>query len=1141
MAFVHLHNHSDYSLLDGAIKVEELIKRVKEYQMPAAALTDHGNMFGSVTFYRKARDSGVKPILGIETYLSAEDELSFEGGSPLLFHLVLLVKNNRGYHNLMKLSSKAYLEGFYYKPRITRKWLKDHREGLICLSACAKGEVAHLLAENNPDSARDAARFYRELFGEDFYLEVQNHGLEIEDKVRPGILQLSEDLKIKAVATNDCHYLKREHAKSHDTLLCIQTGSNLDDEKRLRYNTSELYVKSEAEMREVFSDYPQALDNTMEVADKCGLLLDFNQMHLPKFPIPEDSSARTTSGYLARVVGQAAKNKFGGPLPAEIEERLNFELKIIQDMGFSGYFLIVRDFTDFARSRKIAVGPGRGSAAGSLVSYCLGITNIDPLKYDLLFERFLNPERVTMPDIDIDFADDRREEVIRYVKEKYGEDNVTQIITFGKMLARGVVRDVGRVMAIPYGEVDRLAKKIPHMPGMTLERALNESAELKEEIEANPSYKEMIERCLILEGLIRHPGTHAAGVVIAPDELTRYTPLFKSTEGDITSQYDMGCLEAIGLLKMDFLGLKTLTVIESTLELLRKRGIEINIDDIPLDDEETFRLFQEGRTVGVFQFESSGMRDNLVKLKPERLEDLIAMNALYRPGPMQFIDDFIRRKHGKESIKYPHPRLKSILEETYGIIVYQEQVQRIAHDFAGFSMGKADIVRRAMGKKKKEVMESMKSEFVQGAVANGIEEKTAEEIYFLIEKFAQYGFNKSHSTGYAWLAYQTAYLKAHYPAEFMAATMTSEMGRDSSRFIVLVDECRKLGVEALPPDVNESGRSFSVTGGGIRFGLKAVKNVGEGPVESILSAREREGRFTSIYQFIEEVDQRSVNRKALESLIQAGALDSLEPNRARLFASIDSIISYGNAVSDERQRGQFSIFDTGGSAETVFPKPELAEVEPWSRAEKFSREKEMLGYYISGHPLEKFRVEVEGFSSPPIEKLDQAPDGAKVRLCGIITSIRQQVTRKGGVMLIVNLEDFTGSAEILSFPKEDDNEYRKIVTPDAMVVLNGRVSTKEDEPVKIMADSFIPLDKARETLTKSVQVTIDSEVFTSERLNRLEAVVKAHPGKAWLMFIVQSKGRTLRLKSKKYAVSPDDRLLNDLYDLAGRENVRLGY
>ncbi len=1140
MSFVHLHNHSDFSLLDGAIKVEDLLEQVKAYKMPAVALTDHGNMFGAIDFYRKAKKFGVKPIIGIETYLSAEDELTFEGGPTTLYHLVLLVKNNRGYHNLMKLSSKAFLQGFYYKPRITRAWLKEHSDGLICLSACVKGEIAHNLLENNPEGARDAALFYQNLFAEDFYIEIQNHGLEAEDKVLPSLLQLAEALRIKTVATNDCHYLRKEHAKSHDILLCIQTGSNLDDEKRLKYKTEELYVKSEAEMLETFPDSPESLENTMEVADKCNLLLDFTQMHLPKFPLPENSSARSVSEHLAQTVRSAAKLKYGEPFSEEVETRINHELKIIRDMGFSGYFLIVRDFTDFARSRGIAVGPGRGSAAGSLVSYCLGITNINPLKYGLLFERFLNPERVTMPDIDIDFADDRRDEVIRYVKEKYGENNVTQIITFGKMLARGVVRDVGRVMGIPYGEVDRLAKKIPHLPGMTLERALTESVELREEIEANPSYGEMMKHCLILEGLRRQSGTHAAGVVIAPDDLTKYTPLSKPSDGEVTSQYEMGSLEHIGLLKMDFLGLKTLTVIENTLKLLKQRGVEIDIDNLPLNDEKTFKLFQDGKTVGVFQFESSGMRDNLIKLKPERLEDLIAMNALYRPGPMQFIDDFIRRKHGKASIKYPHPRLKSILEETYGIIVYQEQVQRIAHDFAGFSMGKADIVRRAMGKKKKEVMESIKAEFVEGVVNNGIEEKVGAEIYELIEKFAQYGFNKSHSTGYAWIAHQTAYLKAHFPAEFMAATMTSEIGRDSSRFIVLVDDCKKLGVEVLPPDVNRSGRDFTVSEEGIRFGLKAIKNVGGAPVESILDARERVGRFSSIYQFTEEIDQRSVNRKAMESLIQAGALDSIEPNRARLFASTDSIISYGNAVSDERERGQFSIFDTGGSTETVFPKPELAEVEPWSRAEKFSREKEMLGYYISGHPLEKYRAEVESFSNPPIEKLDDSSDGTKVRLCGIITAVRRQVTRNGKMMLVVHLEDFTGSAEILYFPKEDDTEYAKIVTPDAMVVLTGRATTKEDEPVKIMADSFIPLESARETYTKSVQVSFDSDNFDSARLKKLEAVVQAHPGEALLGFIIRSGGRILRLKSNKYTVSPDDRLLKDLSDLAGAENVRLG-
>ena len=1139
MSFVHLHNHSDYSLLDGALKVDELVDRVIELKMPAVALTDHGNMFGALNFYRRAQASGVKPIVGLEAYLSADDELPTEGGMHLLYHLILLVKDKHGYGNLMMLSSKAYLKGFYYKPRITRSWLNDYKEGLICLSGCAHGEVAHHLAENNLAGAKDAAQFYRDLFKEDFYLEVQNHGLEVEERVRPGIFQLGEDLGVKVVATNDCHYLLPEHAKSHEILLSIGTGTTLDDEKRFRYSTTELYVKSEEEMRAAFPDNQEALDNTLEVADKCNLTVDFDQMHLPRFPVPDESDARTVHEHLRGCVYEGAKSRYGEGLSDEVKKRLEYELKVIKDMGYSGYFLIVKDFTDFARDNHIAVGPGRGSAAGSLVSYCLGVTNIDPLKYGLLFERFLNPERVTMPDIDIDFADDRREEVIKYVRNKYGEENVTQIITFGKMLARGVVRDVGRVMGFPYGEVDKLAKKIPFMIGMTLKRALEETVELRKEVNSNPDYAEMMKHCLVLEGLNRNPGTHAAGVVIAPDRLTKYTPLFKSTEGDITSQYDMNILESIGLLKMDFLGLKTLTVIENTLKMLAEKGIKVNISDIPLNDQKTYQLFQDGHTVGLFQFESSGMQEYLRKLKPERLEDLIAMNALYRPGPMQFIDDFISRKHGREKIKYLHPSLEPILEETYGVIVYQEQVIKIAHEFAGFSMGRADILRRAMGKKKRDVMESMKREFIDNVKAKGHGEEIGEEIFDLIERFAQYGFNKSHSAGYALVAYQTGYLKAHYPAEFMAATMTSEMGRDSDRLQKLANACKTIGVEVLPPDVNESEMDFAVVEKGIRFGLKAIKNVGEGPVRAILEARERSGGFSTVYNFIEEIDPHQINRKALESLVQAGAMDSLERNRAKLHASIDRIIAYGNAVHDERQRGQFSFFGAE-SGEKSFTQPEFEEVAEWNRLERLNREKNMLGYFVSGHPLEKYQHEVESFSSPAIENLENMPDNARVRLCGIITGVSRKTTKRGDMMAIVTLEDFSGSAEVLFFQKVLD-DFGKLLLEDAMVAIDGRISTKEDEPVKVLADKVVPLERARAEFTRSVQLTIDVSEFDSRRLIKLESVLKAHPGKAWVGFTVYSGGTTCRLKSTRYVVEAADPLLKDLEDLAGKNNVRLGY
>jgi len=1139
MSFIHLHNHSDYSLLDGAIKVEQLVQQAKAYGMPAVALTDHGNIYGAIDFYQQAVKTGIKPIIGIETYLSADDDLPKEGGQPLMFHLVLLAKDKTGFQNLMILSSKAFTEGFYYKPRITRKWLEEYHKGLVCLSACAHGEPAHHLNENNYLSAKEAALYYQRLFGEDYYLEVQDHRLPVEDRIRPGLFQLGRELGIKIVATNDSHYLMKEHSKSHDILLCIGTGKDLNDKDRLKYETEQLYLKTEAEMRALFPENPEIFDNTEEVSDKCNLTLSFDEIHLPKFPLPETADkGMTEDEYLEANVWQGAECRYGKDLPDTIKERIKYEISVIKRMGFSGYFLITKDFTDFARSNSIAVGPARGSAAGSIVAYCLGITNLDPLQYDLLFERFLNPDRVSMPDIDIDFADDRRDEVIKYVRQKYGEENVAQIITFGKMMARAVVRDVGRVMGFTYGEIDKIAKMIPTLPGMTLTRALKENPELQQLIDANPAYQEMMKHCLTLEGLNRHPGIHAAGVVITPDKLVKYVPLNRSAEGEITTQWQMNFLENIGLLKMDFLGLKTLTVIENTLKLLRKRGVEIDLNTLPLDDRKTFELFQEGRTVGVFQFESTGMRENLIKLRPERLEDLIAMNALYRPGPMQFIDDFIRRKHGQEKIVYPHEGLKEILEETYGIIVYQEQVMGAAHKLGGFSLAKADKLRKAMGKKKIDQMKVLGGEFIQGMVEKGIEKKQAQEIYELIEKFAEYGFNKSHSAGYALVAYQTAYLKAQYPAEFMAATMNSEMGRDTARFMILVDECKKLGVEVLPPDVNESEMGFTVAGGKIRFGLLAIKNVGENPVKSILEARERVGKFANVYDFITEADQGTVNRKALESLIKAGALDSMEPNRARLFAVIDSIIAYGNALRDDKSKGQFSIFDTGEATEVSLIRPELPVLDDWRRLEKLGFEKEILGFYISGHPLDKYRTEVASFAHPTLGGLQDTGDNVQVRLCGIITGVKRQQTKKGDMMAIVQLEDFTGSTELLVFSKALE-ECSAVLQADRMVMVTGRTSTKEEEAAKVIVEKVFPLEKAREMLTKSLMVMLDTKELEAEHIRKLEKLAGSHQGNTHLNFIVYSGGESVKLRSTKYMVSLDDRFLKDLEDLLGKNRVRL--
>ncbi|MFQ5751335.1 MAG: DNA polymerase III subunit alpha, partial [bacterium] len=809
--FIHLHNHSHYSLLDGACKVEDLVKAAVNNSMSALALTDHGNMFGAIEFYKKARHKGIKPIIGVEAYVapkSRKERKSAKGISDTSFHLVLLAKNKEGYQNLMRLVSIGYLEGFYYRPRIDKEVLKKYHQGLVALSACLKGEVSSNLLKKGYEDAKKSAREYQEIFKEDYYLEIQNHGIREEELACDGLFKLSQELSIPLVATNDIHYLKREHCSPHDVLICLQTGKDRDDPKRLRYTTDQIYFKSQEEMANAFPEYADALKISSEIADKCNLDLDFNVTHLPNFQIPAKEKARTLEEYLELLAFEGAKTRYKEITP-EIEKRLRHELDIINKMGYAGYFLIVMDFIKYAVSQGIPVGPGRGSAAGSIVSYCLGITNIEPLKYNLIFERFLNPERVTMPDIDIDFCYERREEIINYVKQKYGESNVTQIITFGTMAARAVIRDVGRVLKLRYGEIDRIAKMIPATPSMTLTKAIDSISEFKKINQQDEIHKQLIDYSKVLEGLARHASTHAAGVVITPDELTNYTPLYRSSQGDVTTQYDMKCLEKIGVLKMDFLGLRTLTVIDKTVKSLQRKGIKIDINNISLEDQEVYELFARGETVGIFQFESSGMREYLKKLKPQAFEDLIAMNALYRPGPMNWIDDFIKRKHGFKKIQYLHPSMEPILKETYGIIVYQEQVMRIASELAGFSMGKADLLRSAMGKKKPELMAEQRSLFIKGCIKNNISESVANKIFDLMAKFAGYGFVKPHSTCYALIAFQTAYLKRYYPAEFMAATLSSEMG-STNRVVILLEECKRMGIKVQPPDINESYADFIV-------------------------------------------------------------------------------------------------------------------------------------------------------------------------------------------------------------------------------------------------------------------------------------------------------------------------------------------
>jgi len=1162
LGFVHLHNHSHYSLLDGACRIDDLVEAAKRCNMPALALTDHGNMFGAIEFYKTCAKAGIKPIIGVEAYMAprSRKEKALQKGNvaDASYHLVLLAKNLAGYKNLMRLVSIGFLEGFYYRPRLDREVLAKYHEGIVALSACLKGEVAYKMLHEGYEAARKVALEYRDIFGDDYYLEIHNHGIPEEDQVRKGVLDLSRELSIPVVATNDTHYLKREHSMPHDVLICLQTGKDRDDPTRLRYTTDEIYFKSAEEMQTAFIQNEEALKLTAEVAAKCDLKLDFKKVYLPSYRIPQQDSNKTLDEYLEQLAWEGVKQRYKEITP-ELEQRLRHELAVIKQTGYAGYFLIVQDFIQAARERGIPVGPGRGSAAGSLVSYCIGITNIDPIKYNLIFERFLNPERVTMPDIDIDFCYERRGEIIDYVRQKYGENNVTQIITFGTMAARAVVRDVGRVLKVRYTDVDKIAKTIPPTIGITLERALEETPELRQLINSEAIHRQLMDYSQVLEGLARHASTHAAGVVITPDELTNYAPLYKSNTGDITTQYDMKSLESIGVLKMDFLGLRTLTVMDKTVKMLKQKGIEIDLDNIPFDDKKTYEIFGNGETIGLFQFESSGMREYLKKLKPQSVEDLTAMNALYRPGPMDMIDDFIARKHGARKIVYLHPKLEPILRETYGIIVYQEQVMRIASVLAGFTLGGADLLRRAMGKKNAELMAEQRKKFVDGCKERGIAENIANQIFDLMDKFAAYGFNKSHAAGYSVVAFQTGYLKAHYPAEFMAANLTSEM-TSTSRIVTLIDDCKRMGLPVLPPDVNESFAEFTVVDDAnipleaksskangtpatiarqaIRYGLGAIKNVGLGAIESIVKTREQKGKFTSIFDFCSRIDLRLTNKKVLESLVQSGAMDSLSParNRHQLLQALDVATAYAQSVNDQRSRGQVSIFDQG-DAETL-AEPPLPEVQDWPDAERLTREKEFLGIYLSGHPLQRFREEVKLFSSTPLQDLESLPDGGRVMICGQITNVKTIVDRKGGTMAFLTVEDFAGSAEALVF-SDAYSAHRELLQPDAVVVLAGATSTREDEPTKILVEKVMSLDEAWNEIPKKIVLEIPVEQANDAAIQQLIQLLRANQGSCSLFFRLRNGGTSnFDFRSKSLKVRPNAGLLQRLKELFGLNAVR---
>ncbi len=1141
--FVHLHLHSGFSLLDGAIDHEVLAKTAAKYGMPAVAVTDHGNLFGAIGFYDAATKAGVKPIIGCEMYVSKTNHKDRDPASGRPNHLIVLCENERGYQNLVKLVSKAYLEGFYYKPRVDKALLQEHSEGLIGLSACLNGEVSSNVLMGRLDQAERAASEYQDIFGKDrFFLELHDHGLEKQRKIIPDMLKISERTGIRAVASNDCHYMQKDDCRAHDLLLCIQTGKTVNDPNRMKFYTDQFYFKNRQEMDRVFGEIPYVLDQSVEIAERCNLKLQKVDNPFPEFEVP---AGFTIDSYFAKVVRDGFQDRLehlkrmsdSGALKESIEvyeKRIDDEIRIIQGMKYPGYFLIVWDLIRFARDQSIPVGPGRGSAAGSLVSYCMRITDIDPLQYGLLFERFLNPERVTLPDIDIDFCMNRRGEVIEYVTRKYGRENVSQIITFGTMAARGVIRDTGRGMEMTYAEVDKIAKMVPNELHITLEKAIEQNPELKSLIQGDTRVKDLIDAAKRLEGLARHASTHAAGVVISPRPLTEFVPLYKSSKDEITTMYPMTDVEKIGLLKMDFLALTTLTVIDDTLKALKHEGIDLDMDSISLHDEKTYKLFSDGLTSGVFQFESSGMKDILRRFKPSSIEHLTALNALYRPGPIGggMIDDFIKRKHGAKKVEYEFSELKQVLAETYGVIVYQEQVMQIANIIGGYSLGEADLLRRAMGKKKAEEMAAHRQRFVRGAKEKGFtDEKKVTRLFDLMEQFAGYGFNKSHSAAYAVLAYHTAYLKAHYPNYFMAAILTSERG-SQEKIVKYINECREMGIGVLPPDVNVSDVFFTPSSSGIRFGMAAIKNVGESAISSIVAGKP----FKSLFDFCERVDSRTVNKRVIESLIKAGAFDSVYINRSLLYGNIDRAMDWGQRKQREKEIGQGGLFGMLAEGDSEH---EMDPAEEWPEGLKLKHEKETLGFYITGHPLRKYSVEVKAYGNATTNSLAEKPSGFDVSIGGIVSSLRVTRTKKGDPMGVVLLEDWEGIVEVVVFP-DTFAKTQRLLDADAPIIVRGKLDNDESV-IKILASEIYPIERAAEVLSRTVTIRVDARTAPSDLAERLQPLIDEKRGSAEIIFELEFPGRyTALVRPNPYVkIAPDREFVEYVERICGPNTVRL--
>jgi DNA polymerase-3 subunit alpha len=1136
--FVHLHAHSEYSLLDGSIKVERLVARAKELGMPAVALTDHGNMFGMIHFYRAARKIGIKPIIGMEAYItrgSLHDRSRKQSEMAHTDHLILLAKNIDGYRNLIRLSSTAYTEGFYYKPRIDFDLLERHSNGLIGTTSCLRGTVAQMALNNGYAEATAAVDRYRAIFGEDnYYIEMQDHGLEPQKQLNETYKRMTKDLNIPLIATNDVHYLNAEDADAHEVLLCLQTGSDIEDPRRFRFASKQLFFKTEEEMLELFPDTPEALENTLAVAEKCDVRLEEDTLHLPEFPLPEGFEKNID--YLRDLAHRGLNDRYGD-VSKEIEDRLEYELGVIEGMDFPGYFLIVRDIVNHAKEKGIPVGPGRGSAAGSLVTYAVGITDIDPIEHGLLFERMLNPERVSMPDIDIDFCFERRDEVINYVIDRYSKENVCQIITFGTMAARGVVRDVGRVLKIPFADVDRIAKMIPGVPGTSLGDSLEKVPELKALVDGSEEYQRLMKYSLTLEGISRHASIHAAGMIITPTPLVNHVPLYRSNKGEITSQYDMKSIDAIGLLKIDVLGLRTLTVISNALKMIEENfGVVIKPESIPLDDEKSFDMLRAGDTTAVFQLESAGMKELLRNLKPTTFSDIIAVNALYRPGPLQagMVNTFVDCKHGRKKIKYEHPVLEPILGDTYGVILYQEQVMQIASNLGGFTLGEADLLRKAMGNKQIDVMEGQKKKFFDGAVANNAPKKTAQAIWDQMETFAQYGFNKSHSAAYAVVSVRTAYLKANYPAEFMAATLTSELD-DTDRILVLLEDCRELGLKIVPPNINTSEADFRAKDGCVFYGLGAIKNVGLGAVAHIVDERNDGGPFRSLENLCVRVSSRVVNKRVYESLIQSGSLDSLPGHRAQKMKSLERIMERAARRSRDAERGQFGLFGEVEETDEVI----LEECEPCTTRDELKHEKEALGFFLTGHPLEKYKSVLSMMSNATSKDIKSGSNGREAMFGGLVITVKQILDKKQNQMAFVTVEDKEGQAEAILFASVLD-KARRHIHEDAVVLLKGRVSNRNGGEGKLLVDSVTPVSEEQFPVSKEVHVTLDLGVIDVGTVEELKKLAAAKSGEAKMYFHLKDGGRcTHVIAARSPGVKLDYDFVTRLGAAVGTDNIRL--